>query len=172
MSDILIIYAREDLAQARDLARALEAHGWSVFWDRTIPSGKTWRSFVGKALEEARCVLVTWSTAAINSHWVQEEAEDGRHRNILIPILLEKVRPPIGFRSIEAADLVGWDGSEMDEAFKRLVRDIAALIGPAPKIEEERLQPVEVKDKRNPEEVEKPLRPGGSFRDGPVSRWW
>jgi TIR domain len=43
LSDIFISYAREDLRRAKQLAEALKAQGWSVFWDRTIPAGKSWQ---------------------------------------------------------------------------------------------------------------------------------
>jgi hypothetical protein len=58
MSDIFISYANEDLDWIRSLAAALEAQGWSVFYDRTIPSGKTWREIIGKGLRDSRCVVV------------------------------------------------------------------------------------------------------------------
>ncbi len=41
MSDIFISYARPDRPMAELIARALEAQGWSVWWDRVIPAGKT-----------------------------------------------------------------------------------------------------------------------------------
>jgi xanthine dehydrogenase iron-sulfur cluster and FAD-binding subunit A len=41
MSDIFIRYARGDEPRAEMLAKALEWRGWSIFWDRTIPTGKT-----------------------------------------------------------------------------------------------------------------------------------
>jgi hypothetical protein len=47
MSDIFISYASEDLPRIRPLVDALERRGWSVFWDRTIPAGKTWREVIG-----------------------------------------------------------------------------------------------------------------------------
>ena len=100
MVDIFISYAREDQDAVRHLAAALEAQGWSVFWDRTIPTGETWRSYIGKALDDARCVVVAWTVDSIKSHWVQEEADDARARNVLMPVLLTPVSPPIGFRSI------------------------------------------------------------------------
>ena len=39
---IFLSYAREDEARAATLVRALTEHGWSVFWDRRIPAGRTW----------------------------------------------------------------------------------------------------------------------------------
>jgi hypothetical protein len=132
MSDIFISYAREDELRAEVLAKTLASSGWSIFWDRKIPIGKTWRQTIGKALNDARCVIVIWSKTSIDSSFVQEEADDAKRRGILVPVLIEKVEPPIGFRSIQAAQLENWDGTESTPAFRRLIDDIAALIGPSP----------------------------------------
>ena len=94
MSDIFINYANEDRERAEVLAAALTDQGWSVFWDRTIPPGLTWREFIGKELEEASCVLVAWSEVSVKSEWVLEEALSGKKRKILIPVLFETVPPP------------------------------------------------------------------------------
>ena len=136
MSDF-ISYASEDRTRAQKLAQVLGGEGWSIFWDRTIPIGKTWREVVGKELNQARCVIVLWSKTSIESSWVQEEADDGARRGILVPVLIENVRPPIGFRSIQAADLSDWDATEPTYAFRRLIVDIVGLIGPPPKEAEE-----------------------------------
>ncbi len=111
MASIFLSYAHEDKVRAERLASALEAEGWSVFWDRTIPSGRTWRDYIGKALHEANCIVVAWSRASISSDWVHEEADEGRDRKILVPVLLDNVKPPLGFRSIQAELLINWDGS-------------------------------------------------------------
>jgi hypothetical protein len=132
MSDIFISYNNEDRLRAQTFAQALEGRGWSIFWDQTIPYGKTWRETIGKELNEARCVIVLWSKTSIESGWVQEEADDAKRRGILVPVLIENVQPPIGFRSIHAADLTRWDATESAPLFNRLIADIAALIGPAP----------------------------------------
>src|SRR6516225_10175074 len=133
MSDIFISYAREDQPWAEMLAQTLEGRGWSTFWDRTIPIGKTWRETIGSELDGARCVIVLWSKTSIDSGWVQEEADDAKRRGVLVPILIENIQPPIGFRSIQAAHLENWDGTEPTQAFRRLIADIAALIGLPPK---------------------------------------
>ena len=132
MSDIFISYANEDRPWAEMLAQALRRKGWSTFWDRTIPFGMTWRQVIGRELADARCVMVLWSHTSIESIWVQEEADDGQRRAVLIPVLIEGVLPPIGFRSIQAADLSDWDGATETSVFQRLVSDIARLIGPPP----------------------------------------
>ena len=133
MSHIFISYAREDQPWAEMLAQTLEGRGWSTFWDRTIPIGKTWRETIGSELDGARCVIVLWSKTSIESGWVQEEADDAKRRGVLVPILIDNIQPPIGFRSIQAAHLENWDGTEPTQAFRRLIADIAALIGLPPK---------------------------------------
>jgi hypothetical protein len=117
MSDIFVSYAHEDRSRAEELAQRLEGRGWSIFWDRTIPIGKTWRETIGRELASARCVIVLWSKSSIESGWVQEEADDAKRRGVLLPVLIEKVQPPMGFRSIQAAELVDWDASEPPHAF-------------------------------------------------------
>lgn len=58
LSDIFISYARQDRPRAEAFAKALEAHGWSVWWDRSIPAGKTFRQVIQEQLDQARCVIV------------------------------------------------------------------------------------------------------------------
>ncbi len=130
MRDIFVSYATKDRPRAQIFARALEAHGWSVFWDRTIRAGGTWRETIGKELQNARCVLVLWSKESTQSDWVQEEADVAKGRHVLLPVLTDHILPPIGFRSVQCADLSDWDGSVEAPTFQRLIADIVALIGP------------------------------------------
>jgi len=142
MADLFISYAHEDEARIRPLAYAFEQVGWSVFWDRDIPTGQTWRNHIGQALIDARYVIVAWSRHSIASRWVVEEADEGQKRGILVPVLLDPVEPPIGFRSIQAADLTDWQPGQPSPRFEQLVRAINALLAgtpipPAPKREAE-----------------------------------
>jgi hypothetical protein len=50
----------------------------------------------------------------------QEEADDAKRRRALVPVLIENVQPPIGFRAIQAAHLENWDGTKPTKAFDRL----------------------------------------------------
>lgn len=105
MADIFISYAREDRPLAERLARALEAEGRSVWWDREILAGHDFADVIAGELARARCVLVIWSPSSIGSHWVRDEAREGLERKALVPVLVGEVEPPLGFRSIHAARL-------------------------------------------------------------------
>lgn len=128
MADIFISYAREDRATAERLAQLLESGtGWRVFWDREIVPGASFADVIAAELKAARHVLVLWSQASIGSRWVRDEAQEGANRNTLTPVLIEAVEPPLGFRSIHAADLTGWERGADDPRFQEL---LAALHGP------------------------------------------
>ena len=129
MADIFLSYSAKDREPARRLADRLQAAGWSVWWDRRIPAGRTWRSVLAHELETMRCMVVLWSADSVQSDWVCEEASEGRQLGRLVPVALDHVRPPAGFRELQAADLVGWDGTADFAGLQQLLDDIARLIG-------------------------------------------
>jgi hypothetical protein len=132
MTDIFISYARQDQERVEILAKALASEGWSVFWDRTILPGTKWHEYIRSKLEQARCVVVAWSAASIESDWVHDEANAGRKRNILVPVLFGQVSQPLGFQAIQAADLSDWEGSTTSAAFRQLVEALHGILGPVP----------------------------------------
>ena len=129
MADIFLSYANEDREKARAVAGLLESAGCTVWWDRRIPAGRTWRSMIEEALHDMRCMVVLWSTHSVESDWVKEEAEEARALGKLIPVLIEPVKPPVGFRSIQAADLTDWDGSKDSLGSRQLIADLESLMG-------------------------------------------
>lgn len=129
MTDIFLSYTERDRETARRIAEVLGEAGWSVWWDRRIPAGETWRSVLEHALEDMRCMVVLWSAKSIESEWVYEEASEGRRLGKLVPVMIENVRPPAGFREIQAADLTGWDGSPDFDGLRMLLGDLENLLG-------------------------------------------
>lgn len=129
MADIFLSYAREDRDRAELLAKVLEAHGWSVWWDRRIQAGRSFAEVIEGQLESARCVVVLWTRDSIASTWVQNEATEGERRTVLLPIRLDDVRVPLAFRHLQTADLLGWTG-ETSAELTECIAALEAMIGP------------------------------------------
>src|SRR5687767_836415 len=132
MDQVFLSYASQDRGRARTLAEALRVRRWAVFWDRSIPPGREYDDVIGQALRDARCVVVLWSRASVESRWVKEEADDAAQRNILVPALIDDVTPPLGFRRLQAARIVGWPDAHDVGEFEQLTGSIAALLGEDP----------------------------------------
>jgi len=67
--------------------------------------GATFVEKVSKGLDASDAIVVFWSRDSVDSPWVKAAAEEGVRRGILVPVLLDDVPPPLGFRSVSAADL-------------------------------------------------------------------
>jgi tetratricopeptide (TPR) repeat protein len=126
MADIFVSYASEDRDRIRKLVTILEAEGWQVWWDRDLVVGPEYDDAIEKALGESSCVIVAWSKHAIKSRWVRDEANEGSERDVLVPVIIDDVQPPLGFRSAQTADLTGWPDrtGELD----RLLSGIRRLV--------------------------------------------
>ena len=128
MADVFVSYARDDELHARRLAETLKARGWDVWWDRHIPPGHDFSEVIQHQLEHAACVVVLWSRASIKSEYVRDEASVAKERAALVPALIDDVRPPLGFRQRQVANLAGWSGDVRDPEYLSLIEAIDRLV--------------------------------------------
>ena len=130
MTDVFISYSREDAAQAQQLAKALQAAGYSCWWDRELVSGARYLVETETQLKTAKAVVVIWSRTSIVSHWVADEAGAGRDDNRLAALTFDGSMPPLGFRQFQVTDFAGWRGGTDESAFQSLLRGLERLVAP------------------------------------------
>jgi hypothetical protein len=145
VSDIFVAYVEDDRARAARLIRALQAEGFGVWSHEDLPSGKNWHVQIESALETAKCVVVLWTKSSVGpaGEFVREEARWAKSRGIIVPVLLQKVDPPLGFGEIQAIDLRRWGGSRRNAFFRDLCATLRARLAgtvvPAPRGPRKRL---------------------------------
>ena len=135
MADIFIGYARRDRETVEKLAAAVEAAGYTVWWDRNIVGGAEFSKDIERELDAARAVIIAWSSDAGASPWVKDEAAVARDQGKLVPIALDREIPPMGFRQYQAVDFSGWNGKPGHPAVADLLRAVEARLDgaePAP----------------------------------------
>ena len=132
MADVFVSYVSEDRAIAEKISRGLEGAGFSVWWDRHIHGGVGFRKEIDRQLDAAKVVVVLWSAASLDSEWVCDEAQQARDENKLIPLRLDSVQPPLGFRQAQSLDFSGWNGDPKVGAFADLVDSARHFVGRPP----------------------------------------
>ena len=137
MSDIFVSYKAEDRRRVEPLVHALEADGFTVWWDTQIAAGAEWREDIQEHLDSARCVLVIWSKRSVGreGRFVRDEADRAQRRGTYLPVRIDNVEPPLGFGELHAIPLRGWRGKRDAAAYRSLVNAIRAVMaGEAPQI--------------------------------------
>jgi TIR domain len=128
MADLFVSYSREDKARAAEVVRLLEDYGWDVFWDQETRAGELWPEVLEEELGKARCLVALWTTTSIASRWVRIEAYEALQSEKLVPVLLDKVRPPLEFRQTQTFDLIGWNGDRDDARLAHFLADLTSLV--------------------------------------------
>lgn len=129
MSDLFISYARENRELAEDLARALQAQGISVWWDRDLKGGTEFATVIEQQLAAAKVVMVLWSEPSVRSGFVRDESTRALEAGKLLPVRIEEVALPLGFGQIHTLDLFDWDGDATDPGFTDLVHEVRQRMG-------------------------------------------
>ena len=124
---VFVSYSRVDRKRALPVISALEQAGFRVWWDGLLEGGDTFLPTTNAALESADAVVVLWSKVSVDSHWVRDEATTGRDRRCLVPLSLDGVQPPLGFRQFQVIDIAKWRGKADAPEIAQLVRAIGSL---------------------------------------------
>src|SRR5512134_3388593 len=127
MADVFVSYARQDKARAAHFVELLAGYGWDVFWDQETRAGTIWPKVLEDELGLARCLLVLWTANSVASRWVRIEAYEALQTDKLLPVRLERVKPPMEFRQTQAFDLIGWTGARDDPRLTHLIADLCTL---------------------------------------------
>lgn len=129
MSEIFISYKREERDKARALADALEARGWSVWWDPKLRAGEHFDDVIEEAIQHSKCVIVLWSALSSKSRYVKDEASFAHDLGKLVPVTIDDAKPPFRFQGLHTIRLQGWEGSALFPGFAELANNIEEKVG-------------------------------------------
>jgi adenylate cyclase len=125
LADIFISYSSDDRDKVELLVNQLESAGLSVWWDAELRGGSRFSKEIEHELESAKAVLVVWTRSSVESRWVADEADIGLQAEKLVPICLDTVTAPIGFRQIQTIDFSNWEGEESHICLAMLLKAVA-----------------------------------------------
>ena len=128
MADVFISYARADKARVAPLVAAIEAQGWSVWWDPEITAGQQFDDQIEAEMNRARSVLVVWTPTSVVSRWVRGEAREAADRGILVPVRFDDARLPMDVRALHTTDLDSWGDDAGSASFQEVLRALSSLI--------------------------------------------
>jgi formylglycine-generating enzyme required for sulfatase activity len=132
MSDVFISYAHSTEAQARKIAEALRALGYSIWRDDELPAHRSYADVIEERLLTSKAVLVLWCAESVKSQWVRAEAEVAREHGTLVQLSLDGAIPPLPFNQIQSADLAGWTGDPGALGWRKVADSVAELVRQAP----------------------------------------
>lgn len=129
-SSIFISYSSKDKKFVSRLTAAFEKHGID-FWqdEHKIRPGRDYYDAIEKGLKEADRFMIVLSGNSIKSRWVTRELkaalarEEKEDREIIIPVLLEKVDLPLFIQSKDYSDFTS------DEKFDEELRNLLEALG-------------------------------------------
>ncbi len=128
MADVFISYARSDKARVAPLVAAIEAQGWSVWWDPAMDPGQEFDRQIAAELKAAAAVLVVWTPASVESRWVRGEAREGADRGILVPLRFEGANLPIDVRALHTTDFDDWNEDPQSPQGREVLRALGAIL--------------------------------------------
>jgi len=135
MADVVISYAVENEATARQLAEAIGKLGYGV-WRPEGGSNAATADAVTDRIAEAKAVVVIWSSAAASSDWVRAEANIARGMKKLVQASADGNPPPVPFDAAQVSAISTWLGDDAHPGWEAVRTGLADLAGPPPALSE------------------------------------
>jgi TolB-like protein/Flp pilus assembly protein TadD len=115
--------------QAQAIANALRSLSYSVWIDSELPAHRRYTDVINEHLRLAKAVVVVWSAEAVQSDWVQSEADHARTNKKLVQVTIDGAMPPMPFDRIQCADLRDWTGDAKAPALRIILGSVTDLVG-------------------------------------------
>lgn len=129
MVDVFISYSRENKARVADIAAAVTAAGYDVWWDAELPPHRSYGDVITEKIGNAKAAIVVWSQASAQSEWVRAEADVARNQKKLVQTAIDDVMPPLPFNQIQFADLRDWNGDPAHSSWRKVLMSLEELCG-------------------------------------------
>jgi len=131
MVDVFISYSRDNKARVADIAAAVTAAGYDVWWDAELPPHRSYGDVITEKIGSAKAAIVVWSHTSAASEWVRAEADVARNQKKLVQTAIDDVMPPLPFNQIQFADLSDWNGDPGHGAWRKVLMSLEELCGRA-----------------------------------------
>lgn len=125
MSDVYIVYPRENLANAERL-HALLSLQWDVWWDDNIVG--EWRPAIEANLAKTKCIVAIFSSFSGKATVTEELRIGQQYTPNIIGLLLDDSGAPYPFGSLTSIDLRTWQGEADHPGFLQLQRKIGRVV--------------------------------------------
>ncbi|HJS11264.1 YARHG domain-containing protein [Sphingopyxis sp.] len=129
MVDVFISYSRDNKARVADIAAAVTAAGYDVWWDAELPPHRSYGDVITEKIGSAKAAIVVWSHTSAQSEWVRAEADVARNQKKLVQTAIDDVMPPLPFNQIQFADLRDWNGDPGHSAWRKVLMSLEELCG-------------------------------------------
>lgn len=129
MVDVFISYSRDNKARVADIAAAVTAAGYDVWWDAELPPHRSYGDVITEKIGSAKAAIVVWSHASAQSEWVRAEADVARNQKKLVQTAIDDVMPPLPFNQIQFADLTDWTGDPAHGGWRKVLMSLDELCG-------------------------------------------
>ncbi|WP_422061124.1 YARHG domain-containing protein [Sphingopyxis sp.] len=129
MVDVFISYSRDNKVRVADIAAAVTAAGYDVWWDAELPPHRSYGDVITEKIGSAKAAIVVWSHASAQSEWVRAEADVARNQKKLVQTAIDDVMPPLPFNQIQFADLSDWNGDPAHGSWRKVLMSLEELCG-------------------------------------------